>query len=61
MVGAFRHRRIGVHLERHEIEPEEKRPHIRWIESPFSGASGTGPDLVFSQRHEANPLELFFE
>jgi hypothetical protein len=48
-------------MERHEIEPEEKRPHIRWIESPFNGASGTGPELVFSQRHEANPLELFFE
>jgi hypothetical protein len=61
MIGPFKDRRNAVHIECHEIEPEGKRPHIRWIESPFRGVLGTGADLVFSQRYEANSLELFFE
>jgi hypothetical protein len=61
MISPFRNKRNGVHIECHEIEPDGKRPHIKWIESPFHGAIGNGPDLVFSQRNEANPLELFFE
>ncbi|CAI6261960.1 unnamed protein product [Periconia digitata] len=44
-----------------EKEKHLKRLHkvVPWIESPLVGADQN--DLVFSQRHEANTLELFFD
>lgn len=45
-------------------EHEKYRLHddVPWIESPLLGAEGAESDeLVFSQRHEANTLELFFD
>ncbi|KAF2466476.1 uncharacterized protein BDR25DRAFT_237244 [Lindgomyces ingoldianus] len=34
---------------------------VPWIETPLKGAAGSDDDMIFVQRHEASPLELFFD
>ncbi|KAF2499666.1 hypothetical protein BU16DRAFT_279446 [Lophium mytilinum] len=55
---------ISVHgSKKREVDAQKhlKRLHkiVPWIENPLQGASKE--HLVFSQRHEANTLELFFD
>jgi hypothetical protein len=53
-----RKRPVSTGIETHT---KKRRKHfiVPWLESPLQGADEE--ERVFSQRHEANTLELFFE